>query len=84
MKNRSFVFLALTVILINSCAGPTAMPIASPTEAASPTPTLQPVGSTPTALSTATAPLAAPNNVPLNCRSGPGIAWPVVIVLNPG
>jgi len=84
MKNRSFVFLALAAILINSCAGPTPAPVVNPTEAASPTPTLQPAGSMPTALSTATAPLAAPNNVPLNCRSGPGIAWPVVVVLNPG
>jgi len=86
MKNRKFVFLVLALILIISCNLPTAAPVINSLETATPTPTPESAGITPTATitSSSTVPLAAPNNVPLNCRSGPGTAWPVVIILSPG
>ena len=92
MKNRRLMILSIVSMLIFACnfpsinaAGvtPTAA-AASPTAPASATSTVAASGVAPTAISTSSIPLAAPNGQPLNCRSGPGTGWSVVVVLNPG
>jgi uncharacterized protein YraI len=92
MKDRRVVILSIVSILILACSCPlvtatgvpatqTSAPGApaasdTPASAASPVPSV--------AAATSSVPMASPNGGMLNCRSGPGIGWPVVIVLNPG
>lgn len=84
MKNRSRTLLSFAAILIFACSFPLfngtgANPPGTassgvPSAAESPTVTV----------STSGAPLASPNGQAVNCRSGPGTGWPVVVLLNPG
>ncbi|MCE9647262.1 MAG: hypothetical protein K8S20_14795 [Chloroflexi bacterium] len=85
MKNRRFVYFAFALLLIISCN----LPAAGAQEVKQPevaSPTSNSVTDTPVAATQAgsTVPLAAPNSGALNCRSGPGTVWPVVMILNPG
>jgi len=87
MKRRLLI-LSIVSMLIFACNFPSISPAGVTPTAAAASPTA-PASATspvvaPTALSTSTIPLAAPNGQPLNCRSGPGINWSVVVVLNPG
>ena len=92
MKIRRLMILALVSTLILACNFPSFTSVyVNPTETAAPAsaPTSPPASATPqtdvqVALITPTIPIAVPNGQPLNCRSGPGTAWPVVMVLNPG
>jgi Bacterial SH3 domain len=89
MKNRPITLFGIAAILILACS----CPLVSAT-GVTPTGTAAPGGSAPTSspspstgatpLPTSTIPLASPNGQALNCRSGPGVDWSVVIVLNPG
>jgi uncharacterized protein YraI len=85
MKKRPPTFLLIATILIVACSCPlvTATGITPPGTASTSTASPAPASGA-TALSTSTIPLAEPNGQPLNCRSGPGVDWAVVIVLNPG
>jgi len=85
MKNRNFIYLALAVILIISCNFPAFLaPDINPVETAPPA--LEPAGVAPTATTSGLSlvPFGQPSNGPLNCRSGPGTFYPVLMILNPG
>lgn len=77
MKHRKILFTILVTLLILACNIPTPTPVgttATPTSTVIlPTATFTPVGST--------VPFAVPNDGPLNCRSGPGTNYQVVVVL---
>ncbi len=84
MKNRPVIYSALAAILILACSCPLSSAIGI-NSGATGTPAASGGANTPTGpLPTSTIPLGSPNGQPLNCRSGPGVDWPVVIVLNPG
>ena len=87
MKRRLLI-LSIVSMLIFACNFPSISAAGVTPTAAAVSPTA-PASATspavaPTALSTSSIPLAAPNGQPLNCRSGPGTSWSVVVVLNPG
>ncbi|HEY2981023.1 MAG TPA: hypothetical protein VGJ22_07580 [Anaerolineales bacterium] len=83
MKHRQRTLLFLSGILILACSCPlvstTGVPATStvPVGVGSPTNTFVP-------LSTSAVAVASPNGQAVNCRTGPGTSWPIVITLNPG
>jgi uncharacterized protein YraI len=93
MLNRRILVLSIVSILIFACNFPTVSAVVvNPTETSSPlTPSVNAPVVTPSAAPSTSAvppspsvPVASPNGQPLNCRSGPGTGWPVVVLLNPG
>jgi hypothetical protein len=85
MKNRNLALLLLALILSISCNFPL-FSAQNIIPAGTITPGL-PSTTNPPSATIAAAPiglLAEPNSGPLNCRSGPGLVWPVVIILAPG
>lgn len=85
MKKQRLFLLLPTALLIFACNLPSvAAPLPNPEEI--PVATLPPVlaTSTVTAAIGSANPFASPDGQPLNCRTGPGMNWPVVIVLSEG
>src|SRR6185369_5608011 len=77
MNYRKILFTVLVTLVILACNVPTPTPAVglitgTPTVTLIP-PTFTPIGST--------VPFAVPNDGPLNCRSGPGTNYDVVVVL---
>lgn len=84
MKRRKALFIFLSAILVFACNLPAAIP--TPTPSPIPAASLTPTAVLPTLTATvvgSTVPFASPNDGPLNCRSGPGTNFQVVVVLNP-
>jgi uncharacterized protein YraI len=78
-KHRNILFPILIISLMLACNVPT--PTLTPVGTNLPgTPTLIPPTATATPIGS-TVPFAAPNDGPLNCRSGPGTNFGVVVVL---
>lgn len=92
MKRRRLTLLSLAGMLILACSFPLVGSSAIiPTEtaattaveaatAATDTPTTAP---TATAIPSAGIPLASPSGLAVNCRSSPGLSWPVAVILQP-
>lgn len=89
MKNQRIIALFIISMLILACNIPSVTvngvdPLATVASPSSPPTSAVPATVAPVAISTSTIPLASPNGQPLNCRSGPGTGWSVVVILNPG
>lgn len=78
MKYRKFLLLSLAAMLVFACNLPAPTPAALTPGIATFTPTTIPVTFTPIG---STVPFATPNDGPLNCRSGPGTNYQVLVVL---
>jgi len=89
MLKQRIIALFIISMLILACNFPSVTvngvnplaTVASPTSAPAGA-TLAPASTV--VLPTSSVPLASPNGQPLNCRSGPGTGWSVVVILNPG
>jgi hypothetical protein len=80
MKYRKFLFPVLVAALVLAC-NVSPLGVGTPLPGATtPTPALFPATATITPLGS-TVPFAMPNDGPLNCRSGPGTNYQVVVVL---
>jgi uncharacterized protein YraI len=80
MKYRKILFPILLTVIILACnlPAPTAVVITATPGTVTATPTLPPATFTPIG---STVPFATPNDGPLNCRSGPGTNYQVLVVL---
>ncbi len=82
MKKYYCLIVPTLLILVSGCnlpsGAPTGVETATVTLLISPPPSLTPLASAtsePTAIPTPTIPIAAPKDLPVNCRYGPGIFW---------
>jgi len=89
MLKQRIIALFIISMLILACNFPSVTvngvdPLAAGASPTSPSASALPATVAPVPLSTSTIPLASPNGQPLNCRSGPGTGWSVIVILNPG
>jgi hypothetical protein len=83
MKHRKFLFVILIAALVLACNIPAATPVGTTlpgTTTVTPTTTLTAIAATFTPIGS-TVPFAMPNDGPLNCRTGPGTNYQVLVVL---
>jgi hypothetical protein len=78
MKHRKYLFLTFVAALVLACNVPTPTPVVVTATPGTITPTFPAATFTPIG---STVPFATPNDGPLNCRSGPGTNYQVLVVL---